>query len=518
MRAPTLSLFGFVASGCVSATPNAQTQLPSIEYLGQGYNILLGNPHAFDGQSDKGFRQPVLTQTYDQQLTVEQDSWLIPDNTFAAAVHTCSSEFSSEEVRGERSYSDSLKVSVSADFSDWGAAFSASTDYKQVQAGTSNENSVYMQSSAVCSVYTVQVQRYTPPQVTENFLVGLQGLPEAFNSETAEAFYNFIKIFGTHVMYGAEFGGQRGQVSKFSQEAWTNMISSELDISASASYSGVMSAGANLSSASEYSAAESYMRAASEQKTFNKGGNYSQTISEWVASVENQPMPIFYHLWTLDNVLKTAFMPSGVDATKLAGQRQGLRTALASYCTTLLAAGQVSACSAPGPDPTPAPAVRQWMGWAYDHRPVGKHYSHECPPRAFITQMRWREEEYFGLVDLTVTCSNDPPRSFRFTNNDNGAWNSLMTCDEGFSKIQAREQWGWGIINTKAQCLGGSTYYESNSNRNGEWKDLQICPSTAEVLVGFEVLEQDRYGIVNYRPKCSNGNLPSRRLQAEMLV
>lgn len=518
MRAPTLSLIGFAASGCVSAVPNSQTPLPSIEYFGLGYDILLGNPHAFNGRSDQGFRHPVLKQTYTQNHTIGLNSWLVPDNTFAFPVHACSSEFSSDVIRGKRSYYDSVKSSVEANFPLWGAAFSASTEYKQVQSGTSIENSVYVQALATCSVYYVEAKWYTPPQVTDDFLKGLEDLPETFNAGTASDFYKFLDTFGTHVMSGAEFGGQWGQVSKFSQEAWTNMISSELDISAAATYSGIISAGANVSSASKYSAAQSYMHAAFNQEIFNKGGNYSQTDSEWAASVQNQPMPIHYHLWSLDDVLQTAFMPSGVDATKLASQRQGLQEALGSYCTTLLDAGQVSACSEPGPDPTPAPAVRQWMDWAYDHRPVGKYHFHECPPRAFITRMWWREQNGYGLVDLTVTCSNDPPSSFRFTNNNNGAWNSILACDDGFTEIQAREQWGWGIINAKAQCLGGSTHYASNSNLNGEWKDLQICPSTAEVLVGFEVLEQDRYGIVNYRPMCSNGNLPSRRLQVEMLV
>merc|ERR1719382_698918 len=123
------------------------------------------------------------------------------------------------------------------------------------------------------------------------------------------------------------------------------------------------------------------MSAASEQKTFNKGGSYSQTVSEWVSSVQSQPMPIFYHLWPLDIVLQTSFMPSGTDMTNLASKRSGLQAALAAYCTTLLAAKQVVACSAPGPDPTPAPAVREWMDWVYDYRPVGFYYSHECPPR-----------------------------------------------------------------------------------------------------------------------------------------
>jgi hypothetical protein len=423
-----------------------------------------------------------------------------------------------QEVRGEQSYSSSLQSSVSADFGGWGAAFSASSEYRRVEEETRSDHNVYMQASATCSVYSVQVNAFKPPRVTANFLAGVQRLPETYSAENAAMFDLFIATFGTHVMFGAEFGGEWGQMSEFSQSAWSNMLSTGLDVSASASYSGIISAGGSLSTESERSDAQSFASAATEQRIFNKGGSYSQSSTEWIDSVMSQPMPIFYHLWPLDEVLQPSFMPSTVDEVALAAKRQSLRTALASYCSKLLVGGYVSTCGPPAPDPTPVPAVREWMPFADSHRPHGTYFVQECPPRAYITEMKWREEDGYGLVDLTATCSNTPASSLLWTKNDHGSWNSALTCTNGFSKIQAKEQWGYGIINVKAQCLDTTTEQESNHNGNGGWKGVQTCPDSTQVLVGFEVLQQDGYGIVNYRPKCSNGNLPSRRLQADFLV
>jgi len=513
MRCASCIGLALAASG---ASVSEGGNLPTIEYLGQGYNLLLGNPRGWTGTLDSGFQQSVLELTFDSGLTV--GTWTVPDDTDAVEVHNCATSFASQQIRGSESYSSSLKTSVSADFEGWGAAFSASAAYQHVEEGTSSDNSVYMQASATCSVYSVQVNTFAPPRVTQNFLLGVQHLPTTYDAANAADFNLFVSTFGTHVMHGAEFGGQWGQVSKFSQSSWANMISSGLDVSASASYSGVVSAGGSLSSETARSDAESFTSAATEQNHFNKGGTYSQDSTTWMTSVRAAPMPIYYQLWSLSDVLQPKFMPSSINATELAGKRQGLAQALTAYCSTMVAAGYISSCDPPAPDPAVVPANREWLPFLYSHRPNGIYYTQECPARAYIVEMVWSEQDGYGLVDLKATCSNTPTTSLRWTNNNHGDDNSALVCPYGFGGIQAKEQWGYGIINVRATCLGQTTQQESNTNSNGGWKDSQACPDDAQVLVGFEILEEDGFGIVNYRPKCSNGNLPSRRLRGQSVV
>jgi len=503
-----------LAAGGAAASKGRR--LPSSEYLGQGYDLLEGNPHSWTGPVDSGFQQSVLALTFDDELTV--GPWTVPDDTDAVEVHNCATSFASQEIRGSASYSSSLKASVSADFEGWGAAFSASTAYQDVEKRTSSDGSVYVQASATCSVYSVQVNTFAPPRATQNFILGVQHLPTTYTAANAADFNLFISTFGTHVMHGAEFGGQWGQVSEFSQSSWTNMISSGLDVSASASYSGVVSAGGNLSSEAARSDAESYTSVAKEQNHFNKGGTYSQDPIAWMNSVRAEPMPIHYQLWPISDVLQPQFMPSSINVTELAAKRQVLAQALTEYCSTVAAAGWISSCDPPAPDLVVVPASREWLPFVDSHRPNGLYYAQECPPRAYIHEMVWTEQYGHGLVDLKATCSNSFTKSLRWTNNNQGHDDSALVCPSGFGGIQAKEGWGYGIINVRATCLGETTPQESNTNSNGGWKDSQTCPDDAQVLVGFEILEVYGYGIVNYRPKCSNGNLPSRRLRGPLVI
>merc|ERR1712054_566604 len=470
--------------------------------------------------------------------------------------------------------------------------------------------------------------------------------PQTYTSENAHQFNFFIETFGTHIVMGADFGGIWGQLSEFTSNDYYRMLGDDTDVQAAASYSGLISAGAQVASQTHRTNAQSFARNATSQALFHKGGAYSQNPETWIQSVRGSPMPVLYHLRPLDEVLQTRFMPSSMDAANLAAlpaRRAGLQAALAAYCNLLLSQGYLSSCSAPSPDPAPNPYRNEWMSWSYNYQPAASNYfDHACPSYSFISQMRWREQDGFGLVDLEATCSDGT--SLRWTNNNNGNWNSLLSCSTGFNRLQAKEQWGYGIINARATCFGqgqcpasgradcardsighavtnssqceakgccwdsssqaartsvcaqsegqtcrcsGRVYYgrkflngqpgsgqtttfeqmtssavshrtveeqvtcsndgmggdplhgyykwcycvetacyhrqatpewrESNSNSNGGWKGAQTCPWNAPVLVGFEVLYQDGYGIVNYRPKCSNGN-SFRRLGEAVLV
>jgi hypothetical protein len=370
-----------------------------------------------------------------------------------------------------------------------------------------------MQASATCSAYRVSVHVYQPPRVTQHFFLGLQHLPMTYHAASAEAFDLFISTFGTHVMWSAEFGGQWGQVYTFSQSSWASMVSSGLNVGASATNAGLVSAGGSLSSDTERSDAESFERASTKRESFSKGGSYHQNATTWMTSVREAPMPIYYKLWPISDVLQAKFMPGSIDATELAAKRQGLAQALTTYCSTMVAAGKIASC-----DPDAVQANREWLPFLYSHRPSGTYHSQECPPRAYIVGMKWRQQGFYGLVDLKATCSDTSTTSLRWTNNDNGDDNRALDCPYGFGGIQAMEQWGFGIINVRATCLGQLTHQESNTNSNGGWKDSQACPHDAQVLVGFEILEQHGYGIVNYRPKCSNGNFPSRRLRGQFVI
>jgi len=482
-------------------------------------------PHSFDGKLDPGFAESILELTYNNNLVIEQDSWLIPDNTNGVDVQACRTDFGSQEINSMESYTDSLRGSVKADFSGWGAAFSASTSWKHVKSGTASEHRTFMQSSATCTAFSILADSFTPPKVTDSFAAGINTLPTEYSNETASKFQFFIQNFGTHVMYGAEFGGVYGQVSEFTQKAWSKMKSDGLDVNVAASYSGLISAGASVNSSTAREEAESYNSNATQQYIFTKGGSYSSSKSTWMSSVRDAPMPLTYHLWELDVLLDSRFMPSTVDNASLAAlpaRKASLKAALAAYCGALLERGDLSSCAAPGPSPTPTEEVSKYMDWAYDYMPAAPtYYDFACPHHGYLTEMWWREQPTKGLVSLKATCSDGTNLRWG-DDDDNGAWNQVMSCSNGFANIRAKSQSGYGIINVLADCIDQGTF-QSNDNQDGEWQNTESCPSETPVIFGFEVMFQtgwpDDFGIVNYRPRCSNGNsFDRRRLQTTILV
>jgi len=506
-------------------------QMPNVGYIGKGYNLLTGNPHSFDGKLDPGFSAAILNLTYNDQVYLEQNSWVIPDSTSGVAVDSCSTEFGTRKIYGMKSYTDSLDGSVSADLTGWGAKFSASVSWKDVKQGTQSHRNVFLQSSATCTAYSVTADVFTPPKVTDNFLAGLNNLPTTYNSETASAFHFFIRYFGTHVMYGAEFGGMYGKISEFSHKAWFRMKTDELHVSVTAKYSSMISAGVNVTD--KWKDVERFNSNSTHQYIFTKGGAYSANKTLWMEYVQSLPMPLTYHLIPLDYVVQDRFMPSTADKTALAclpARRASLKKALAHYCEYLKQEGKLSSCEPVGPTPTPE---NLYMPFAYDYFPAAPiYYNHECPPHAFLTQMWWREQPGKGLVSLKASCSDGG--LLRWGDDHHGHWNQVLSCPDGFSRITGKAQQGYGIINVKVACFGEGKPidFQSNANKEGKWTEPQTCPSDAPVISGLEVMFQTKWpnnhGIVNYRPRCSNGNAwwgrnawnadHQRRLQSTVLV
>jgi hypothetical protein len=135
-----------------------------------------------------------------------------------------------------------LKTAVSASaggaFSGIEVAFKASTDYQQIESGSTNSSEKFTKSTAVCQVYSANVQGYTPPPFSDNFLRGVDEVTSLpYNETNLPAYRRFIDSFGTHYIRRADFGGMFGEQSTFSSSAWAKYQATKLDIKAEASAS-----------------------------------------------------------------------------------------------------------------------------------------------------------------------------------------------------------------------------------------------------------------------------------------
>jgi hypothetical protein len=495
--------------------PTTPGPLNNIEYLGQGYDLLRGNPHGTDGRNDKGFRQQVFQATYEdgKTMTMGGAPWTIPDKTYAYEVHGCSTGFVSSVIQGEQTYLDSLKSSVSTDFTFSPVAFSASSDYKRIASGTSKLEETFTESVATCVLYSVKMARYAAPSFTPGFLNGMMSLPTVYDNKTSWEFHMFIETFGTHVMHGADFGGQWGQLSRFTKTEWSSILESELNVYSSASFSALLSAGVDTDTESEVTDAVTFSNTAEDQKLYNKGGEYMADEHAWMYSIWEKPMPVLYYLTSMDKLFHPNHFP-GLDSEELSDldkRRVALATALKNHCEKLLENGQVERCEKPAGDSF-APALEEhWMPWATSLRPHGRYASYDCPSGSFITSMTFRSlGDGSPLNDLMVTCSTSDGKgtgSSALTNDGAGFWTSSMQCPDGFSGIQPQDD-GKRTTNVQVKCLGKSGIQEATGGA-GELNEMVTCPYDTPVVSGVEILWIKYFGkgIANVRTKCSNDNL-----------
>ena len=217
--------------------------MPNIDYLLGGYDIYFGNP-ARTGVSgttpDPGFKhQPIFAPSYNKKQVTLDGRFLIPDGMNVISCEgDCAMQMTSKSMSGMRSYTDSLDVKASVEGSGWGGRFSASVDYKNVDSSTKNSKSLFTQTEISCCVYTATLLDYDPPAFSQNFLNAAKTLSTKYSKT---AYRRFIDSFGTHYVRLANMGATYGQQSEISSSSWKQMQEMNINIKASAGYSGTTS-------------------------------------------------------------------------------------------------------------------------------------------------------------------------------------------------------------------------------------------------------------------------------------
>jgi len=98
---------------CIQLLPvsvECARMLMNVDYLGIGYDALQGNPQS--DLEDPGFRQAIFPLEYTKNVMSADRRFLIPDQTSAFQLNSCSFQSNSEEVTNVETYSKSLEVSI----------------------------------------------------------------------------------------------------------------------------------------------------------------------------------------------------------------------------------------------------------------------------------------------------------------------------------------------------------------------------------------------------------------------
>lgn len=201
------------------STGYALSPCPNTEFLGNGYNVIKGNP--LSQTTDPGFQfQFIYKQTYTQNTTMGLGC-LVPDDVSIVPTPSCS--YTSEFVSATSAYDyqQSLQKQVtfseSAGFDLFGESFTASHTFQSWFSEENNSSSAYLTSVASCTAYFAELPTFVwNPQFTTNFI----GAVEQLSNETA---FEFVEAFGTHYVSSMNMGGNSLFYYEFDQESLSTL-------------------------------------------------------------------------------------------------------------------------------------------------------------------------------------------------------------------------------------------------------------------------------------------------------
>jgi hypothetical protein len=321
------------------ATHATPPKFPNVGWVGHGYNIFYGNPHATN-DLDPGFgADPVFALTYNDGSTTADGLWTVPDHvSIPGTTDACSLSSEGVTCQTTEAYSSELQVDCSADFSGFGAAFSASVDYQNVQQETSSQSSVFVSTKGVCTVYRAYINIDVHPALTDTFTNVAAALPSVYNISTGPKFWSFFDLYGTHYMTQISFGARWGYLFESTQSQWTTLESTGLNIGAAASYDGLfIHAGVSTNDSTQTSEAATFDQYTSSFYQFSLGNPPPSDgdLDTW----ENQTIhstalsPLGYALDTIDQL----FTPAFTTDPALHARQPILYAALLDYCANYLA-------------------------------------------------------------------------------------------------------------------------------------------------------------------------------------
>lgn len=334
-------------------------KLPNIGYVGYGYNIFYGNPHA-TGAFDPGFGQvPVFDFTYKNQQTTPDDRWFVPDDVSIPGTATsCSVQGSSVTIKSESDYQTSLSRSVKFNIGLFKASFSASRDYQEVSESTTSESSVFVSTIATCQTYLVNVNAFVHPAYSATFQSHGALLPTTFDPNNAALFWQFFDLVGTHFPTQVVFGSRWGYRFESTSLQWATLQKMSIDVSVAASYAGAINAGVSVTNSNARSMAANFSINTENTSQYSLGlpppsdGDNNNWEKQAIVSTEMDPLS--YDLAEISDL----FTPGYTSDAQLNARAKAVSDALAQYCTLHLLPNQkVKTCNAPTPPTPPPPPV-----------------------------------------------------------------------------------------------------------------------------------------------------------------
>ena len=251
--------------------------IPSLEYLGLGYNAITGNPRGTESSNiDPGFRASVIKLVNDQNVLTVDTDYTVPLGTEMRYITSCEYSSKASEISSSSSYqrelrrsvestfskatnerntrdgsgrsssggsflgfggssSSSFKTSESSEFSQ-DVFFSGSESYREFVKQAQETEVTSFESQGVCTEFEAALKKYYKHELHDSFLRGLASLPVPYNKDEEAhliVYSKFLSIYGTHYIDRISLGARTVFTSAMSRSSVKDLQNQDIDITSS---------------------------------------------------------------------------------------------------------------------------------------------------------------------------------------------------------------------------------------------------------------------------------------------
>jgi len=390
----------FLVSFVQFVVPRGQKN-PGIEFLGSGYDIIQGNPRNPYVGGDPGWKmRPIFQLNYrEDKTTTDQHMWKIPDGTNVFGLSTCNTDYSSTQITGSTSYQSELDTSVTHK-NKWIGLFyrqryTVSQQWKNTIKATTDYASIVTQTVAECSVYYANFEASRLPVFTQDFVNSLDALPATYD---ADAYWQFLTIFGTNVIMELTLGGYRGEIYNMSREAYSDMTKNEYDVNECSKFSIFGYKGTNdVRTDTQIKMGDAFDQASTHQFSYNVGGTYDSDMKRWMQNSQQNPLPIAIVLANITEVMFDNYT-GHYNISNLDKKRTNMEMALETYCDYWAQGPPEVQCQDPADYPdAPLPEPDRLNGKKFM---IVNYYQPNCRIRRGSDGNTWRWCAEYGDEDF----------------------------------------------------------------------------------------------------------------------
>ncbi|XP_041469179.1 uncharacterized protein LOC121418993 [Lytechinus variegatus] len=211
----------------------------SMDYIGVGYNLVMGNPEGDSanlGGADPGLHgtRKILELTYRQNKKTKDNRFSVPDEVEYVPRDTEYTTDVQSIFSGAKSYANSLSnlvqesASLNAVFAS--VKFAGSHDYKKIAKDQESGGNVYFTKETITNFgsirYMSELAKADGFNITRSFYAAICDLPATYEANT-QKYMDFIDRWGTHVVMELDAGMRSGSTNRTTTSSFIKQASKQ---------------------------------------------------------------------------------------------------------------------------------------------------------------------------------------------------------------------------------------------------------------------------------------------------